>query len=298
LNTPSLNGKSILVTGATNGIGEVTARELARMGADVVIIGRSAERCQATMDGIQQALSAPNGHTPGKVSAITADLSDLQQVKQAAAEYQRRFDRLDVLVNNAGGFYWDRQLSPDGLELTFALNHLNYFVLTQELLPMLEASANGSNSRVVNVSSDAHESGKIDFDDLQGEQSYNGWRAYSNSKLANVLFTFELARRMEGKKVTANALHPGFVRTNFGKNNGLLFRMTMPIVQLFGIPVEEGARTNIYLASSPEVEGTSGEYFAKQQPRRASERAYDLETARRLWEVSAEIVEKEISNQR
>jgi len=292
MNTYTLQGKSALVTGGSGGIGEVTARELARLGADVTIIGRSSERSQAAVDRIQQALAASNGQTPGSISSITADLSDLNQVQRAAQEYRLRNDRLDVLVNNAGGFFWKRQDTVDGYELTFALNHLNYFLLTRELLPLLESSADGQHSRVVNVSSDAHQSGRMDFDNLQFERGYNGWLAYSNSKLANVLFTFELARRLQGSPVTANVLHPGFVRTNFAKNNGLLFRLAKPIADLAAIPVDEGAQTSIYLASSPDVEGVSGEYFVKSQPIRAAAQAYDGASARRLWEISEEMVER------
>jgi NAD(P)-dependent dehydrogenase (short-subunit alcohol dehydrogenase family) len=290
LNPSTLKGKSILVTGASAGIGEVTALELARQGADVTLVGRSPERTEAAAERIRQSVAAENNLAPATVSTIIADLSILSEVRRAAQEYRRRFERLDVLVNNAGGFFWDRHTTPDGLELTFALNHLNYFLLTQELLPLLEASANGQASRIVNVSSDAHQGGRLDFDNLQHERKFNGWRAYANSKLANILFTFELSRRLDAKKVTANVLHPAFVATNFGKNNGTLFRVAMPITHLFAIPVEEGAQTSIYLAATPDVEGKSGSYFVKSKPTRAAERAYDEDAATKLWEISEDLV--------
>ena len=283
----NMTGKICLVTGATNGIGKATAQALAQMGATVVIVGRNPAKCAAVVSEIKHI----SGN--GAVEALIADLSVMAEVRQVADQFKAKYQKLHVLVNNAGGAFGKRQVTSEGFEKTFALNHLNYFLLTQELLPMLEASANGSTSRVVNVSSDAHESGKINFDDLQLERHFNGWRAYSNSKLANVMFTFELARRLEGKNVTANVLHPGFVRTNFGKNNGPLFQLAMPIAQLFAISPEEGAKTGIYLASSPDVEAINGVYFVRQLPRRAVNHAYDAEAARLLWERSAEFVEKQ-----
>jgi len=191
-----------------------------------------------------------------------------------------------VLVNNAGAFFLRRQESADGVEMTFALNHLNYFLLTYLLLDRLKASAP---ARIVNVASDSHRGALINFNDLQGKRGYNGFQAYGQSKLANVLFTYELARRLEGAQVTANALHPGFVATNIGKNNGLLARLVMPIAQLNAIRPEEGARTGVYLASSPDVEGVSGTYFTREKPVQSDPASYDLQAARQLWEISAEM---------
>ena len=300
--TLSLTGKTILVTGGTGGIGEVTARELARQGAEVIIVGRNLERTQAALQRIRTTLQSPPiagekdqqaiVEDPGQVDYLLADLSDLSQVRHLAGEYQQRYDRLDVLINNAGGYFSNRHTTVDGYELTFALNHLSYFLLTQELLPILEARANGASARVVNVSSNAHHGATLDFDDLQLEHGFNGWRAYSSSKLANILFTTELARRLAGKPVTANVLHPGFVATNFAKNNGLLYRLAMPIAHLFALSPEQGARTSVYLAASAEVSQVSGVYFEKERPARTSEAARDTETARRLWEISAEMVDK------
>lgn len=275
-----MQGKSCLVTGATGGIGLVTARELARQGARVVLVGRSRERCLAAVEGIRQ----QTGNTG--VDFIVADLSSLEQIRRAASEFAARHDRLDVLVNNVGAFFWKRQESVDGIEMTFALNHLSYFLLTNLLLDMLRASAP---ARVVNVSSDAHRGAQMNFDDLQNRRRYAGFRVYAQSKLANVLFTYELARRLEGSSVTANALHPGFVATNFAQNNGFLFRLFMPLAQLSAISPEEGARTSIYLASSPEVEGVTGKYFVRQQAVQSSPASYDEQSARRLWDVSLEL---------
>ncbi len=289
----SLHGKNALVTGGSNGIGEYTALELARMGANVTIIGRNAERTDAAAQRIRQAIAATgNGHPPATVSTILADLSVLEQVRRASDEYRQEHSSLHILVNNAGGFFMKRQTTPDGYELTFALNHLHYFLLTQELLPLLEAGANGQYSRVVNVSSGAHTGGRLNFDDLQMENSFSGWRAYSNSKLANVLFTFELARRLEGKKISANSLHPGFVATNFAKDNGALMRLAMPLTRPFSISPEEGAQTPVYLAASPDVEGSSGGYYYKSRQTRAAAQAYDADAARKLWEVSEQLVGK------
>lgn len=190
-------------------------------------------------------------------------------------------------MNNAGSFFMSRQESVDGIEMTFALNHLGYFLLTNLLLDTLEASAP---ARIVNVSSAAHERAQIDFEDLQGRQKYSGWQAYGQSKLANVLFTYELARRLEGTGVTVNALHPGFVATNLGAGTyGLIGRLFKKLVNLRGVSPEEGARTSIYLATSSEVEGVTRKYFVEQKAVPSSEASYDEATARRLWQVSAEL---------
>jgi NAD(P)-dependent dehydrogenase (short-subunit alcohol dehydrogenase family) len=201
-----------------------------------------------------------------------------------AKEFLERYARLDVLVNNAGGFFIRREVSIDGIEMTFALNHLSYFLLTNLLL---DRSLSSSPGRIVNVSSGAHYNGAINFEDLEFKKGYGGWKAYSQSKLANILFTYELARRLEGTGVTANALHPGFVATQLGHNNGLLARLAMMFSPIFGAKSpQEGARTSVYLASSPEVEGKAGKYFVDCEPHSSSQASHDLETARRLWEVS------------
>jgi len=276
-----MSGKVCLVTGATAGIGEVTARELAKQGATVVVAGRSLERCENTTRRIRELTSNPN------VDFLAADLSSQAQIRRLAEDFRGRYQRLDVLVNNAGAFYMKRQESSDGIEMTFALDHLNYYLLTLLLLDLLEDSAP---ARIVNVSSGAHQGGQIRFDDLNGKQKFSGWGAYSQAKLANVLFTYELDRRLKGKGITANALHPGFVATQFAKNNGAIYRASMSVVHLFARTPEQGASTSIYLASSPEVEGVSGKYFVDQKPARSSPASYDLATAEKLWQVSAEMV--------
>jgi NAD(P)-dependent dehydrogenase (short-subunit alcohol dehydrogenase family) len=276
----SMNGKRCVVTGSTGGIGLVTARELARQGARLTLISRNPERCQAAVDNIREETGNQD------IEFIAADLSSQAEVRRAAQEFLDRHEQLDVLVNNAGGFFWRRAETVDGLEMTMALNHLNYFLLTNLLLETIKASGP---ARIVNVSSDAHRGAKVNFDDIQGQRRYAGFRAYAQSKLMNVLFTYELARRLEGSGVTANALHPGFVASGFGKNNGLLFRILMPIAQLGALSPEDGARTSTYLASSPNVEGVSGKYFTKERAVRSDPASYDEQTALRLWELSLEL---------
>jgi NAD(P)-dependent dehydrogenase (short-subunit alcohol dehydrogenase family) len=273
-----LHGKVCLVTGATSGVGLVTAQALARQGATLIVVGRNPERGAATVSRIQ--------HETGNsaVELISADLSAQAQVRRLASEVQRRFTRLDVLINNAGALFLRRQLSPDGLEMTFALNHLAYFLLTNLLLDHLKASPA---ARIVNVSSEAHRGARLDFADLQGQHRYRGWRAYARSKLANILFTYALARRLEGTSVVANALHPGFVATNFGRNNRGITAVFFRIAQLAAISPEQGAQTIIYLASSPEVKGITGAYFVKKKAVRSSQISYDRSAADRLWQVSA-----------
>ena len=279
----SMKGKTVLVTGGTNGIGLITARELARMGAQVTIVSRNAEKCAATAEALKN-------ETGVTIEFIAADLSTLAGIMQAAAGFKQRHTRLHVLVNNAGGFFNKRIITQDGFEMTFALNHLNYFLLTTLLLDLLKTSAP---ARVVNVASGIHMNAKLDFANLQGEKSYAGFRAYGQSKLANVLFTYELARRLEGSGVTANALHPGYVNTGFSLNNGFLFRVFARLsARLFGRQPEEGAKTSIFLASSSSVEGVTGKYFADCQPVNSSPLSYDEELAKKLWQVSLELTGK------
>jgi NAD(P)-dependent dehydrogenase (short-subunit alcohol dehydrogenase family) len=272
-----MNDKVCMVTGATSGIGKVSAREIARHGMTLVLVGRNPEKCEAVANEIKQQTGNQS------VEWLQADLSSQQEIRHLAEAFQQRFSRLDVLLNNAGSIFFQREESADGIEMTIALNHLNYFLLTNLLLDTIKASAP---ARIINVSSDAHKTGHIDFADIEGAQSATGWKAYNQSKLANLLFTYELARRLEGTGVTVNALHPGFVASNFGMNNGWMAHLFRPIVKVFGITPEEGAQTSIYLATSPEVEGVSGRYFVRQQPTRSSDASYDEDTARRLWEVS------------
>jgi retinol dehydrogenase 14 len=274
-------GRTVLVTGGTGGIGRATALGLAAMGAHVAIVGRDRARTEAAAREIRE---AGGGH----VDAFVADMSSQAEVRRLAAAVLEALSRIDVLVNNVGG-YWDtRHVTADGLERTFALNHLAPFLLTHLLLERLRQSAP---ARVVTVSSGAHTMGRIDFDDLGGERSYSGMRAYSQSKLANLLFTYELARRLDAGGVTANALHPGMVRTGFGAEDaGSLQRLFTPLMRPFMKSPAQGAATSIYLASSPELLGVTGCYFAGSRRKESSKRSHDGATAERLWQVSAELV--------
>ncbi|HLO28407.1 MAG TPA: SDR family oxidoreductase, partial [Anaerolineales bacterium] len=277
----SMNGKICLVTGGTNGIGKATAQALARMGATVVIAGRNAPKTAQLVEEIRTATGNK------KVDFLLADLSSQQEVLRLANEFKSRYSHLHVLLNNAGGFFLRRQLSADGIEMTFALNHLAYFLLTNLLLDTIKASAP---ARIINVSSDAHASGKIEFDNLQGERGFSP-RAYDNSKLANILFTIELARRLEGTGVTVNALHPGFVATGFAKNNGKVIAALISIfAPLVARSPAKGAETSIYLASSPEMESITGKYFVDCRVTQPVPQATDSAVAKKLWDVSAEMV--------
>ena len=275
-----MSGKVCLVTGATSGIGRVTARELAQMDATVVAVGRNRQKGEETVAEIKRR-SAND-----KVEFMQADLSSQESIRDLARTFTDKYDQLQVLVNNAGGVFSKRETTVDGLEMTFALDHLAYFLLTTLLLPVLERSAP---ARIINVSSGAQGTGKIDFDDLQGGKRYSGWRAYSQAKLANVLFTYELARRLQGTGVTANCLHPGFVATGFAQNNSGALQALIKAGQVFAISPEKGAETSVFLASSPLVEGVSGKYFANKKEKKSAKQSYDESAARRLWDVSAQL---------
>lgn len=275
-------GKTVVITGGSSGIGRATAEGLAALGARVGIVGRDEARTQAAARDI-----AAKSGGPG-VDAFVADMSSQAMVRKVAAEILAAYPRLDVLVNNVGGFWATRRLSADGIEHTFAVNHLAPFLLTDLLLDRLTASAP---ARIVTVSSGAHPMGKLDFADLQGERRYSGQAAYNQSKLANVVFTYELARRLAGTGVTANVLHPGVVRTGFAAEDpSTVWKVFLPVIRpLLKTPVQ-GAATSVYLASAAEVEGVSGEYFVGSKPRRSSRASYDTEAAARLWRISADLV--------
>lgn len=273
-------GKACLITGGTGGIGFVAARELARIGAAVTIVGRDRQRGEAAAAAIRSVAQRDD------VRYLTADLSDQSQVRVLAATVLADTPRLDVLVNNAGGLFGKRRLSADGLEMTFALNHLNYFLLSHLLLPALEAAAP---ARIVNVASAAHKGVTLDFDDLQGEERYDRWLAYKRSKLANIMFSYEMARRIDGSGVSVNALHPGFVATDIGVRHGFVPGILWWIGKLTAISPEEGAKTTIYLASSPEVANSTGHYFSHCRPKRSSDASYDRAASERLWDVSANL---------
>jgi NAD(P)-dependent dehydrogenase (short-subunit alcohol dehydrogenase family) len=274
-------GKTVLVTGATGGIGRATALGLATMSAHVAITGRDRGR---TEDAAQEIRAAGGG----QVEVFVADMSSQAEVRRLADEVLQRLSRIDVLVNNVGGYWNTRHVTADGLEHTFALNHLAPFLLTSLLLDRLQQSAP---ARVVTVSSNAQALGEIDFDDLQGERSYSGARAYNQSKLANVLFTYELARRLQGAAVTANALHPGVVSTAFGAEDpGGIQRWLVPFMRPFMKTPAQGAATSIHVASAPDLAQVTGRFFANSKPKRSSARSYDEAAAARLWQVSADLV--------
>lgn len=275
-----MEGKICIVTGGTSGIGKVAARELARRGATIVIVGRDEQRGSRAVAELKR--EADNDW----ISFKRADLSSQKDIRRLARDIVKSHPRIDVLLNNAGAVFMQRRLSADGIEMTFALNHLGYFLLTNLLLDRLFAA---DAARIVNVASRAHERAQLLLDDLQTKHHYSGWRAYQRSKLANILFTTELARRLAGTSVTANALHPGFVATRIGMNNGLLFRMAMQLAFFTAIDQEEGAQTSIHLACSPEVAGVTGKYFVRRRPVVPSPAAQDGSVARRLWEISEQM---------
>lgn len=279
--TGEMRGRVCLVTGATGGIGQVAARALAAKGATVVLTARDATRAEEVVQRIRH----ETGNT--QVNFLLADLSSQQQVRRLAEEFQRSYPALHVLVNNAGGIFMRRLVTVDGYEMTFALNHLAPFLLTNLLLDELKASAP---ARVVTVSSAAHIGARIHFDDLMYSHTpYRPMGAYGQSKLANAMFAYELARRLQGTGVTSNALHPGFVATGFAKNNGTLYQYGMTLLRPFAISPERGAWTTIYLASAPEAADVTGQYFVRRRPAKSSKVSHDEEAQRRLWEVSEEL---------
>ncbi len=275
-------GRTVLVTGGSGGIGRATALGLAAMGAHLAITGRDRGRAEDTAREIRAAGA-------GQVDVLVADLSAQSEVRRLAGEVLQRLSRIDVLVNNVGGYWNTRHVTADGLERTFAVNHLAPFLLTNLLLGRLRQS---TPARVVTVSSNVQALGRIDFEDLQAERSYSGARAYSQSKLANVLFTYELARRLQGTSVTANALHPGVVRTALGAEDPrAVQRLLMPVMRPFMKAPAQGAATSVYLASAPGLEQVTGRFFAGRKPRKSAKRSYDPAAAAQLWQVSADLAQ-------
>jgi NAD(P)-dependent dehydrogenase (short-subunit alcohol dehydrogenase family) len=276
----NMNGKICLVTGATDGIGKVSARVLAELGAKVIIVGRNPEKSAIVLAELRSISGNEN------IDLLMADLAVMQEVRDLAEQVISRYDRIDVLLNNAGGYFTKHEITSDGLEMTFALNHMSYFLLTNKLMELLKYSAP---ARIVNVSSDAHYGVDIEFENLNGEQEYKAWKAYQKSKLANVLFTYELLKKVPGN-ITVNCLHPGFVATNFGHNNGGFFGPVLKIAQrISAIDPEEGAKTSIFLCSAPEIKGASGKYFYKCQPKTSSQESRNMDTGKRLWQISSDI---------
>jgi NAD(P)-dependent dehydrogenase (short-subunit alcohol dehydrogenase family) len=278
----NLDGRICLVTGATSGVGLATATGLARLGAHVILVARDKQRGQASHETVRE----QSGNR--RVDLLMADLQSPDEIEALARQVLDRYPSLHVLVNNAGVVNLKREVTPAGLERTFAVNHLAYFQLTNLLLARLRASAP---ARIVNVSSHGHRFGSLDLDDLQTERKKYAWlRVYGASKLANILFTYELARRLEGSGVTANCLHPGAVASSLGKNNGRLGRLVLPLLKPFFLSPEQGAKTSIYLASSPEVADTSGRYYVKCRAVPSSDTSHDEALARGLWEASERLV--------
>ena len=273
-------GKTCLITGATSGIGKAATMGLAKMGATIVMVTRNQAKGEAVLDEVKQ-LSGNNS-----LFLLCADLSSQESIRKLADDFKARFKQLHVLVNDAGVFLTKHTKTVDGIETTLAVNYLSVFLLTNLLLDVLKSSAP---SRIVNVASATEGGGKINFDDLNGDKKFSGWAAYSNSKLALLMFTYALARRLEGTRVTVNALHPGAIRTNLGHGNTGLQGWGFSLAKLFFASPDKGARTVIYLASSHDVENISGEYFASCRPISSSRRSYDEVSQKRLWQVSEEL---------
>jgi len=269
-----MRGKVVVITGATSGIGQVAAEKLAAMGARMVLVARDRNRREATLAQLRR-VGPEAAHT-----IHYADLTRLSEMKRVAAEIAAAEPRIDVLVNNAGALFASRHVTEDGLELTFALNHMAYFVLTQGLRERLQGSVP---ARVVNTSSDAHKGNRLDFADLQSANNYSGFKVYGRSKLCNILYTRELARQWAGSGVTVNCLHPGFVATRFGDQSGGMLSFGVRVAKNFAISPEKGAQTIVYLASSDEVAGVTGKYFYKCQQATPTREAQDDEAARKLW---------------
>ena len=281
LNKNLMTGKVCVVTGATAGIGKITATALAAMGADVILAARNQEKAENTVKQIK----AETGNE--SVQYLLADFSNLQEVRELADHFKENHSKLDVLVNNAGAYFNSRKETPYDVEMTLLVNHLAPFLLTNLLLENIKKSEAG---RIVNISSDAHKQGTMNFDDLSFKKGYFGMKAYARSKLANVLFSYELARRLSDSQITVNALHPGFVTTDIWKTNFPFIGPALKwVISLFALSAEEGADNSIYLASSPEVEKVTGKYFVKRDAVQSSPLSYDEGVAQKLWEISEEL---------
>lgn len=277
-----VDGKRVLITGATNGIGLAAAEELGRRGARLALVARSKEKAAAAVERIQAAGASG-------VDVLDADLSSQDSIRSLAVQVLERYAQVDVLVNNAGAIYEKRQLGPDGIELTWAVNHLAPFLLTDLLLERLKESAP---ARIITTTSDAHKGAEIPWDDLDAERLWGGrgFTRYGQTKLANILFTAELARRLEGSGVSANCFHPGLVATGFNRNNSALMKVAMFAAKPFSRSAEKGAETLVWLADSPEADGENGGYFVDEKRAQPEPPARDMESARRLWEASEQQV--------
>ncbi len=282
-----MSGKRVLITGATNGIGKASALELAKMGAELIIVGRNPQKTERVMNELKFESSNHN------IDMLIADLSSIAEIRKLADDFHAKYDSLDVLLNNAGAIFSDYTQSVDGLEMTFALNHVNYFLLTHLLLNTLKQTAQDKGeARIINVSSGAHQAagGGMKLDTINDEDGYGSFGAYGKSKLANILFTYELARQLEGTNVSVNALHPGFIATGFGHNmNGLMATLTKGIQKLFAKSEDQGAQTPVYLASSPDVKGVTGKYWDNKKAVKSNTISYDRDEQQKLWDYSLDM---------
>ena len=280
-----MNGRTCLITGATDGIGKEAAIELAKKGCNLILIGRNKEKGDKVVEQIRKIADSYVD-----IDYFTADLMLMKEVSRVADEVSRKYPKIDILLNNVGAYFAFRGVTEEGFERTFALNHLGYFLMTKKLLPLVEKS---NYKRIVNVSSSAHYGIDFEFDNLNGEKKYSGFDIYKKSKLANVMFTYELAKRVKDKGITANCLHPGFVSTNFGKNNNFLWRNVIRVAMwLTAINVKDGAKTIIHLACSDEVKDITGRFFANCEVKKGSSKAKNEEHNRKLWDISEDYVKK------
>lgn len=275
-----MKDKICLVTGATDGIGKETARCLGKQNAQLILVGRNPEKGEK----VQKKLIAITGND--QIDIMTADLSNMNAIQKLSAEIHKKYNKLNVLINNAGAFFSKREITDDGFEKTFALNHLGYFLLTKLLLDLIKK---GKNPRIINVASGAHIGATLDFDNLQGKNDYSGWAAYKRSKLMNIMFTYKLAELLKDTPITVNTLHPGFVRTRFGDNNTGIVGIGLNLAKKIGaISIKKGAETSVFLATSPTVKGVSGKYFVKCKPEKSSSSSYNKSDIDRLWRTTDE----------
>ena len=280
-----MRGLTCLITGATDGIGKEAAIELAKKGCNLILIGRNKKKGEKVVEQIRKVADSYVD-----IDYFTADLMLMKEVSRVADEVSRKYPKIDILLNNVGAYFAFRGVTEEGFERTFALNHLGYFLMTKKLLPLVEKS---NYKRIVNVSSSAHYGIDFEFDNLNGEKKYSGFDIYKKSKLANVMFTYELAKRVKDRGITANCLHPGFVSTNFGKNNNFLWRNVIRVAMwLTAINVKDGAKTSIHLACSDEVKDITGRFFANCQVKKGSSKAKNDEHNRKLWDISEDYVKK------
>ncbi len=273
-----MEGKLCLITGATDGIGKETAKCLAGFNERLILVGRD----QSKGESVRNELMVQTGND--QIDIMTADLSNMNAIQNLSAEIHKKYNKLNVLINNAGAFFSKREITDDGFEKTFALNHLGYFLLTKLLLDLIKK---GKNPRIINVASGAHIGATLDFDNLQGKNDYSGWAAYKRSKLMNIMFTYKLAELLKDTPITVNTLHPGFVRTRFGDNNTGIVGIGLNLAKKIGaISIKKGAETSVFLATSPTVKGVSGKYFVKCKPEKSSSLSYNKSDIDRLWRTT------------